>query len=48
LSKCRGLARDVIHDVNDGRRHVGGVLLVTLKCPARREKNTSNMADVRQ
>jgi hypothetical protein len=21
----RGLARDVIHDVNDGRRHVGGI-----------------------
>jgi hypothetical protein len=25
LTSYRGLARDVIHDVTDGRRHVGGI-----------------------
>jgi hypothetical protein len=70
----RGLARDVINDVTDGRRHIGGIFLrrtghfnwnvsigpdkwpifgrfltlFPLKRPAPREKNTSNMADVRR
>jgi hypothetical protein len=25
---ARGLARDVIHDITDGRRHVGGIFFV--------------------
>jgi hypothetical protein len=28
----RGLARDIIHDVTDGRRHVGGIFFAWRHC----------------